>query len=411
MASRVSVAVLLASALALGGCAYTENTIWPALGFQTQKSNAELTPASQAGNGKAQAKGLTPASPAGPAPAPLVGPAAPAAPQFTAAASAPAPVFSPSLIGGEITVDGASTGTAVGRQVATLQRDLIKVRRDLSGQAERFQTLRQRIIQDAEQYHGLVAAITARLQIGTTPGNPIVVHQWGQAQGALDRLATDAASMSALGNEVAGTASNASYILQSVQSAFGVSGAVDLDHRRLVNLQDATETTQIGINRVLQEVNNAVSRQSAYMGVERANLTRLSAAIKNGQPYGASLSQFEASPVAASTFRLPSPPRLAGRQALMIIRFNRPNLRYQRQLYNVMTQALKRRPQAQFDLVAVAMGRGSAAQVAMHQSRSRANVDRVFRSLIAMGLPADRMTLSATTSRAVASDEVKIYAR
>ena len=95
----------------------------------------------------------------------------------------------------------------------------------------------------------------------------------------------------------------------------------------------------------------------------------------------------------------------------MIIRFNRPNLRYQRQLYNVMTQALKRRPQAQFDLVAVAMGRGSAAQVAMHQSRSRANVDRVFRSLIAMGLPADRMTLSATTSRAVASDEVKIYAR
>ncbi len=405
MACRVSVAVLLASALALGGCSYTENTLWPALGFQTQKSS-ELTPATQ--SPKAQPTVQANAQ-QGPAPSPAGEPPMPEAPQFsTASALAASPLV---IGGGAITINGDSTGTAVGHRVAALQRELLKLRQDLSGQAARFQTLRQRVVRDTELYHGLVAAIDARLQIGTTPGNPIVEHQWNEAQAALNRLAGDTASVSSLGNEVAGTSSNASYILHAVRSAFGVSGAVDLDHRRLVELHDATEETQIGINRLMQDVNTLISRQSAYVGAERVNLAHLSTAIRNGQLYGASASQIGVSPVAATSYGLPSSPSLAGRQPLMIIHFNRPAVRYQHQLYNVMNEALKRRPQAKFDLVAVAMGRGSAAQIAMHQSRARASVDKVFRSLIAMGLPADRMTLSATTSRAVPSDEVRIYVR
>lgn len=404
MACRVSVAVLLASALALGGCSYTKNTLWPALGFQTQKSS-ELTPATQ--SPKAPPKVQANAQPA-PQPAPEAEPVTPETSQFNAAAPAAAPLV---IGGGAITVNGDSTGTAVGHRVAALQRELLKLRQDVSGQAARFQTLRQRVVQDSEQYHGLVAAITARLQIGTTPGNPIVEHQWGKAQTALDRLAADTASLGSLGNEVAGTSSNASYILQAVRSAFGISGAVDLDHQRLVELHDATEETQIGVNRLTRDVNTVVSRQSAYVGAERVNLAHLSTAIRNGQLYGASVSPFGASAVAAMPYALPQSSSLAGRQALMIIHFSRPGVRYQHELYNVMNAALKRRPQAKFDLVAVAMGRGSAAQIATHQSRARAHVDKVFRSLVGMGLPADRMTLSATTSRAVPSDEVRIYVR
>ena len=76
-----------------------------------------------------------------------------------------------------------------------------------------------------------------------------------------------------------------------------------------------------------------------------------------------------------------------------------------------MSAALQRKPTADFDLVAVAPTKGNAAQTALAMNESKRNADAVMRSLANMGLPAARVTLSATTSKVADTSEVHIYVR
>ena len=95
----------------------------------------------------------------------------------------------------------------------------------------------------------------------------------------------------------------------------------------------------------------------------------------------------------------------------MVIRFDRPNVAFEEPLYTAVSRALERRPQAAFDLVAVAPGRGSAAQVTVATNKSKRNAESVLRSLSNMGLPLHRVRLSAMTSRQADTSEVHIYVR
>ena len=64
-----------------------------------------------------------------------------------------------------------------------------------------------------------------------------------------------------------------------------------------------------------------------------------------------------------------------------------------------------------FDLVAVAPQLGNPSQISLHTEASKRNADNVFRSLTGMGVPAERVSLSATTNAIVQSDEVRLYVR
>ena len=86
-------------------------------------------------------------------------------------------------------------------------------------------------------------------------------------------------------------------------------------------------------------------------------------------------------------------------------------MEYQQALYNALSAALERRPQAYFTLVAVAAGQGSPADVALNVSKSIQNADDVVRTMANMGLPADRLQMSSTTSPEISTNEVRIYVR
>jgi outer membrane protein OmpA-like peptidoglycan-associated protein len=94
-----------------------------------------------------------------------------------------------------------------------------------------------------------------------------------------------------------------------------------------------------------------------------------------------------------------------------VIRFDQPNPPYQQALYTAVARALERRPQAQFDVVAIASNQGNTGQAALNQNQSRRNAERVLRTLTDMGLPAGRVSLSSSTSAATASNEVHVYVR
>jgi hypothetical protein len=80
-------------------------------------------------------------------------------------------------------------------------------------------------------------------------------------------------------------------------------------------------------------------------------------------------------------------------------------------LFTAVSRALERKPNAAFDLVAVAPNVGTPAQVSLATSRSRRNAEGVLRTLTNMGLPSERITLSATSSAGAQVNEVHVYVR
>ncbi len=335
---------------------------------------------------------------------PTLAPTAPPPPQLSTTTFVPTTV-----------TQAAPTGTFVGQKVIQLRNELGALQTNIGGRNQGLQQVRSISSQNSQRYHGTIAAINARLQIGTTPGNPVLVSQWNEAQSGLDRLGADIAAMNTLANQVASDSSMAAFILESVRATYGLAGAIDEDHRQLAILEDETNRTVVLIDRLLNELSEDVSRQTAYVGNERRNLTTLSLAIKNGELYGASLANrayASAAPIASAP-----PPTDAQsfatttRRPLVVIRFDRPDVPYKQALYTAVARAIERRPEAQFDLIAVTPAQGSAADVALNTSKSKKHAEAVLRSLIDMGLPADRVRLSSATNPLAATNEVHIYIR
>ncbi|WP_052711731.1 hypothetical protein [Elstera litoralis] len=100
-----------------------------------------------------------------------------------------------------------------------------------------------------------------------------------------------------------------------------------------------------------------------------------------------------------------------GRRPLVVIRFDRPNVVYEQALYNAVSQALERRPDVSFDLVAVSPTRGGAGPAALAANQARRSAEQVMRSLTDMGLPPNRLALSSSNSPTVDANEVQLFVR
>lgn len=276
-----------------------------------------------------------------------------------------------------------------------------------------FRGIRNETQQNTQRYHATVAAINSRLQVGTTPGNPILIQQWNTAQQQLETMSGDVTKMSALINQVAGESAAAGYLLDTTRAAYSLSGAIEEDHKQLSVLADDVSRTKVAIERVLAELTEEVTRQSDYLSTERRSLTTLSLAIKSGNMSnvassgGSGTSAAPRTAVSGAAPAAAKPANLAARRPLVVIRFDRPDVEYQQALYNAVNRALERRPQAMFDLVAVAPSRGSANST----STAQRYAENVLRSLSNMGLPANRVSMSARSSAEAQTSEVHLYVR
>jgi hypothetical protein len=301
------------------------------------------------------------------------------------------------------------TGTAVGQKVIEIKADLAKLQDTVAGQTAKQQQIHADIEQQAATYTAITGAIAGKLQIGTTPGNPGLVQAWQEAQGSLDGIDSDIGQMNSLSTDVAGNAAYVAYLQDSVRAAFGVSGAVDEDHRQLRRLQDQIAQANVNVDRLLSQISQDTARQNEFLGTERSNLTSLASAVSRGEFVGTTL--------ASQTIPTPSQPTLppgagaAGGRPLVVIRFDRPNVNYEQALYQAASKALEVRPNAAFDVVGVAPVNGTAAQIALNNDIARTNADRVVRSLLSMGLPADRVSSGQQTDAGISANEVRIFVR
>jgi len=368
--SRIRI-FLMGSALLVSGCSFSSDSLFPSLGGEDDV-----------------------------APQPVV-----AAPVADAPVVAAAPVVAED--------PAAPTGTLVGRKVQVFRSDLSALKSIIAQRNHTLQNLRAKTSTAAASYHKLVGTMNARLQVGSTPGNPVLVSNWSKAQSLLTSMTTDVNQLSQLSTEVTSDAAMAAYLLESVRASYGLSGAVEADHRALRVLEDDTTQTVVLIERLLKELNNDVERQRQYIATESANMSVLASSIQSGQMYGSGF----ASPMTASANLVAAAPaatrlapmNLSERRPLVVIRFDRATVPYEQALFQAVQKALNSRPDARFDLVAVSPASASPGQTSLGANTARRNAEAVMRSLSGMGLPADRVTLSATTSAKARTNEVHLY--
>ena len=305
---------------------------------------------------------------------------------------------------------GQETGTFVGQKVKMLRDELKRMQSEITRHNKSLQKMRAKTKSNAERYHNSIGSINSRLQVGTTPGNPFLVRQWNIGQQQLSKIDGDIGKMNSLANAVAGSSTMSSYLLETTRAAYGITGAIDDDHRQLAILEDEVNRTVVLIDRLLNELSEDIARQSAYVSNERSNLTTLSLAIKNGELLGTSLANRAYAPRSDYSI-ISGPDPLSNRSPLVVIRFDRPNVQYKQALYTAVNQALKRRPDAGFDIVAVTSAQGSGAKITVESNKAKRNAEAVLRSLSEMGLSLDRVRLSSKTSRAARSNEVHLFVR
>ncbi len=364
-------ALLMGSALLLGGCSFTSDSLFPSLGSGDTSDSAASSEIQQG---------------------PVLGTT-----NFE-----PAPV-----------TPGSPTGTYVGKKVQAFRGDLSALKTIVGQHNATLQSLRNQTSRSAAQYHEVVGAITARLQVGSTPGNPILVANLRRAQELMNGMSADVAKLNQLSADVSSDSAMAAYLLDSIRSSYALSGAIEEDHRQLRVLEDDTNQTVVLIDRLSKELNADAARQQQYVAGERANLNVLSASVQSGQLYGTGASALSMRPTSGSDMGVSraAPMDITERRPLVVIRFDRANVPYEQALYQSVNQALERNPNAHFDLVAVSPAQVSPGQTALGSNAARRNAEAVMRSLAGMGLPADRVDLSATTSAQAHSNEVHLYLR
>lgn len=355
--------------------------------------------------------------------------------------------ITPSQVTGTSYFGTGQIQTNVGQKIDGMRQDLFKIQADVSTLAENLAGLEQRNRQQAAEYYASVATISTQLQSGTTPGNPRLVSKLGIARDNLERLSGNIATLNDLAMNISNVASQASFLLESTRAAYGISGAIEEDHVRLAQMEDAINNTMVVIDRLLNNVNDDISRTTAYIGSERNNLRTLSLAIRNGDLFGKSLSNRPFSHAAPASFlqastggnagmppaayaptgddlssmdmssytpdapatAVPTPTKPSEARPLVKIRFDRANVSYEQPVYMAVNEALTRYPDARFELVAVNPTKGNAAEIAIESTRARRNAERVLRSLTEMGLSIDRIDLSYMPSDEVTSNEVRLY--
>lgn len=312
--------------------------------------------------------------------------------------------------------DTQNVETIVTRKAAELDRDLTQLNRTIENFQDDLRSLQMKTDAQASEYYALVASVNTELQSGTTPGNPVLIERWNVAQDKLNKLAESSSYLNGMAADITNEASRAAFLQEAVRATYGLSGAVKEDHVRLRAIEDGVNQAIVEINRLLTNVNDEIKRRDSYVRSETLNLQTMSLSIANGELYGQSLTNSlfkRAAEDGQEIFKgdlasgsLTAPPQ---RRPLVIIRFDRPNVKYEQAVYSAVGQALEKFPAAKFDLVAVSPAEGNAAEMALASTEARKNGEAVLRSLTQMGLPMERIRLNAANSATVRNSEVHIY--
>ena len=295
----------------------------------------------------------------------------------------------------------------VSKKVAAIETKLQQIQENIRKNTEVFRELKNKNAEESRQYYEYVARIHARLQIGTTPGNPELTEMWKQASALLTGSEKNMSETAKLSSEIIRTKNELNSLLDTIGETFLIPGAMEIDHENLKALEDQANQTVVSLNRLSSDVSAQIARQQQYFSTESQNINMLGTDIQSGSMVNArpqAAVSVPAAPALLSAAAYLPDADLNGRRPLMVIRFNKKNVAYEQSLYKAVKAALDKRPNTNFEIVAV-----SPSNAKSGETEAAKNADAVRNSLISMGLPESRIYSSKTKSASIQTTEVHLY--
>ena len=302
--------------------------------------------------------------------------------------------------------DTGPTGTFVGGKINQFRGDLGSIQTAISSHNNDYLRFKDLVDEQTTVYQGLSSAIRSRLQIGTTPGNPILVGQWNDAQRALEDIQNNVNNLQIVNNRVTADFALISHLKKAIGSSFFIAGAIDEDHNQLKVLRDDVERTKVLYDRLMEELDNRISREIGILNDERQYMKNLAVDIEVGK-FGKTIASPPASSDnASSDVSVVKSAPINYDNALVILKFDDTELDYSTGLFETISSTLEQKPSAKFEIVAVSpTGGGSFAP----KARERAST--VFKQITEMGVPSERLSLTSSNSSSAQAEEVHIYIR
>jgi len=317
---------------------------------------------------------------------------------------APPPVSQP-----EVAYDTGPTGTFVGGKINQFRADLSSIQNAISSHNNDFLRFKDLVDEQTSVYQGLSSAIRSRLQIGTTPGNPILVGQWNDAQRALEDIQNNVNNLQIVNNRVTADAALITHLKNAIDSSFFISGAIDEDHNQLKVLNDDVQRTSVLYARLMDELEQKISREIMILNDERQYMKMLAEDVEVGKfggrvsspPTTSSNTQEQSKPKSIDTVNIAP---LNYDNAILVIKFDDTNFDYSTALFESISNALEQMPSANFEVVAVSPTGGAS-----FSDKARQRASEVFGKIVEMGVPSERMSLTSSNSTTAQAEEVHIY--
>ena len=301
----------------------------------------------------------------------------------------------------------------VSKKIAAIEAKLRQIQKNIKRASDSFHDLKNRTAEEADRYYEYTARIRARLQNGTTPGNPELTEMWKQASALLAGSDKNMSETAKLSSEMVRAKNELDSLIETVRETFSVPGAMEIDHENLKQLEDESNQTIISLNRLSSELAKKITNLQSYFAAESRNVNALSTEIQTGRVANGNVPRQAEAPAAParqteqayipSAIDLPDAD-LTGRRPLMIIRFDKRRVDYEQSLYKAVKAALDKRPKTRFEVVAI-----SPADTRSGVFEAAKNADAVRESLLAMGLPASRIYSSQASKPSIKTTEVHLY--
>jgi len=301
---------------------------------------------------------------------------------------------------------GTPSSTPTGTRIGQLRSDLLQLQQAAVEQVQRGRQLQADTEANVAGYQITVGASQNGQQgAGQQGAGKVDVATWQRGQGQLQAISANLDQMNALASAVAKNIAYAAFLQQSIQGVSASADASAEDRRQLLVLSESTRQTSNSLDQLLDGLRQEILHQSHFLGTEGAKLAQLA-------PPGVS-APTAAAPQASIAPGQPGSPGagLASGRPFVVIRFDNPGVEYEQQLYDAVSAALARSPNVAFDLVAVVPATGTSEEIARNAEAARASAEKVMQSLLNMGLPADRVSVSQVTDPNIQSNEVRLYVR
>ena len=312
----------------------------------------------------------------------------------------------------QVAYDTGPTGTFVGGKINQFRADLSSIQNAVSSHNNDFLRFKDLVDEQTSVYQGLSSAIRSRLQIGTTPGNPILVGQWNDAQRALEDIQNNVNNLQIVNNRVTADAALITHLKNAINSSFFISGAIDEDHNQLKVLNDDVQRTSVLYSRLMDELEEKISREIQILNAERQYMKELSADVEVGKFGGRVSAPPTRSSQSTGTQKIEEQGSidtiniapLNYDNAILVIKFDDTSFDYSTALFESISNALEQMPSASFEVVAVSPTGGAS-----FAEKARQRASEVFNKVVEMGVPSERVSLASSNSTSAQAEEVHIY--